>query len=135
MSSELPDYYFRVRENGALVFRVQDDLRQRRLDMDPIASVNLRTDEIKPQGARKLLEADLDAIKAWISDRKETLDWRRIDDISRAIDHMNLTAHWAQTNATDQELDAVTDTLLMAMHDLRSVLVRKKAERLAGPKA
>jgi hypothetical protein len=28
-------------------------------------------------------------------------------------------------------LERVTDTLLMAMHDLRSVLVRKKADRLA----
>ncbi len=34
------------------------------------------------------------------------------------------------------QLEEVTDALLLAMHDLRSVLVRKKAERLmAGEKA
>ena len=43
---------------------------------------------------------------------------------------MNLTTHWAQTRATDAQLDEVTDALLMAMHDLRTVLVRRKAERL-----
>jgi hypothetical protein len=35
-----------------------------------------------------------------------------------------------QTKAADAALEEVTDTLLLAMHDLRSVLVRKKAERL-----
>ena len=30
-----------------------------------------------------------------------------------------------------EELEAVTDDLLLAMHDLRSVLVRKKADRLS----
>jgi hypothetical protein len=35
-----------------------------------------------------------------------------------------------QSKASDAQLDEVTDALLLAMHDLRSVLVRKKAERL-----
>ena len=32
--------------------------------------------------------------------------------------------------ATDAQLEAVTDQLLLAMHDLRSMLVRRKADRL-----
>ncbi len=43
---------------------------------------------------------------------------------------MNLTAQWVQSRATEAQLDEVTEALLMAMFDLRSVLVRKKAERL-----
>jgi len=58
---------------------------------------------------------------------------RDIDDILRTVDHLNLTTHWAQSRATDAQLEAVTDALLLAMHDLRSLLVRKKAERLAPP--
>jgi hypothetical protein len=53
-----------------------------------------------------------------------------VDDILRAIDHLNLTAQWAQARASDEQLEEVTDSLLLAMHDLRSVLVRKKADRL-----
>jgi hypothetical protein len=55
---------------------------------------------------------------------------RDIDDILRAVDYMNLTTHWVQTKAGDDQLESVTDSLLLAMHDLRTVLVRKKAERL-----
>ncbi len=40
------------------------------------------------------------------------------------------------SKASDAQLEEVTDALLLAMHDLRSVLVRKKAERLMkGEKA
>ncbi len=130
MAGDLPDYFFRVRENGALVFRVDTENRQRRIEMDQIAVVNIRTGEIKPHGDRVLSEADLDRIKAWMRDRVELLAHRDIDDILRAVDHLNQTAQWAQSRATDEQLDAVTDDLLLAMHDLRSVLVRKKADRL-----
>ncbi|HSG55135.1 MAG TPA: hypothetical protein VLA45_06740, partial [Paracoccaceae bacterium] len=62
--------------------------------------------------------------------RTALLAAREVDDILRAVDHLNLTAQWVQTRATEEQLDAVTDTLLLAMHDLRTVLVRKKADRL-----
>ncbi len=129
--TDLPDYYFRVRENGAAVFRVDTENRLRRIDMDQIAIVNVRNGEIRPQGERKLTEEDLSEIRAWLAARQETLARRDIDDIHRAIDHLNLTAQWAQSRATDAQLDEVTDPLLLAMHDLRTVLVRRKADRLA----
>ncbi|WP_127115244.1 hypothetical protein [Shimia sediminis] len=130
MSAELPEYYFRVRENGALVFRVDTQNRQRRIDMDQIAVVNIRNGEIKPHGDRILSQADLAAIQTWMDERHEVLAHRDIDDIHRAVDYMNLTTQWAQSRATPEQLEEVTDALLLAMHDLRSVLVRKKADRL-----
>lgn len=130
MSSDLPDYFFRVRENGAFVFRVDTENRQRRIDMDQIATVNIRNGEIKPHGNRALSEEDMRVIRDWMEARRATLAERDIDDIHRAVDHLNLTAHWAQTRATDEQLEQVTDDLLLAMHDLRTVLVRKKADRL-----
>ncbi len=41
MGAELPDYYFRVRENGAAVFRVDTENRQRRIEMEQIAVINI----------------------------------------------------------------------------------------------
>ena len=128
--TDLPEYFFRVRENGAAVFRVDTENRQRRIDMDQIAVVNIRNGEVRPQGDRELSDADMAAIDTWMEERRNTLAARSIDDILRAVDHLNLTAQWAQSKATDSELEEVTDKLLMAMHDLRSVLVRKKADRL-----
>lgn len=130
MSGHLPDYYFRVRENGAFVFRVDTENRQRRIEMDQIATVNIRNGEIKPQGDRELSERDLEVIQEWMAERTALLAERDIDDIHRAVDYLNLTTQWAQAKATDAQLEAVTDDLLLAMHDLRSVLVRKKADRL-----
>jgi methionine aminopeptidase len=130
MSAELPDYYFRVRENGATVFRVETENRQRRIEMDQIAVVNVKKREIKPHGDRILSPEDIAAIEAWMAERIALLERRNIDDILRAVDCLNFTTQWVQSNATDAQLEEVTDTLLLAMHDLRSMLVRKKADRV-----
>lgn len=137
MAGELPEYYFRIRDNGAAVFRVDTENRQRRIEMEQIAVVNVRNGEIKPHGERKLTPADLHAIETWMAKRIATLAARDVDDILRTVDHLNLTTHWVQAKATGAQLDEVTDPLLLAMHDLRTVLVRKKAERMmkAGPGA
>jgi hypothetical protein len=130
MPGDLPEYYFRIRENGAAVFRVDTENRQRRIEMDQIALVNVKNGEIKPHGDRVLSTDDMTVMRDWLALRQATLARRDIDDIHRAVDHLNLTAAWAQSKATDAQLDEVTDALLLAMHDLRTVLVRRKADRL-----
>ena len=130
MLPALPEYYFRIRENGAQVFRVDTENRQQRVEMDPLAMVNLRNGEVRALGDRELSSQDLTAIETWMEERRAFLARRDLDDIHRTVDHLNLTAHWANTRASDAELEEITDRLLLAMHDLRSVLVRKKADRL-----
>lgn len=136
MAGDLPEYYFRIRENGAVVFKVDTENRQRRIELDEIATVNIRNGNIKPHGDRALSDEERRVITDWMAARTATLARRDMDDIHRAIDHLNLTAQWVQSRATDEELDEVTDALLLAMHDLRSVLVRRKADRITkGTKA
>ena len=130
MSDALPEFYFRVRDNGAFVFRVDTQNRHRRIEMDQIAVVNIRNGEIRPQGDRTLSDTEMGEIKRWMSERTALLARRDIDDIHRAVDYLNTTTHWVQSKASDDQLEEVTDRLLLAMHDLRSVLVRKKADRL-----
>jgi len=122
--------YFRVRDNGATVFRVDTENRQRRLEMDQIAVLNTNNGQIKPHSDSDLSEDEERAIKSWMAARQQALAERAIDDIFRAIDHLNLTAHWAQTRASDEDLEKFTDPWLRGMHDLRVVLVRKKSDRL-----
>lgn len=126
----LPNLYFRIRENGAAVFRLDAANRDRRLELDQIAVVNTNRGDFKAQGDHQLSPEEVTAIEDWTEKRMTQLADRTLDDIHRAIDHLNLTAQWAQTKASDEALEAVTDQLLLAMHDLRSVLVRKKADRL-----
>ena len=130
MAGDLPDYYFRIRDNGAVVFRVDTENRQRRIEMEEIAVVNVKNGTIKPHGDTILTDADKAEIEAWLQKRVALLALRDIDDIHRAVDYMNVTTQWVQTRAGDAQLEEVTDALLLAMHDLRNVLVRKKAERL-----
>ena len=129
MVNQLPDYFFRIRENGALVFRIDTENRQRRLELDQIASVNIKQGEFKPQGDMELTDHDKTAITDWIAQRQAALAKRCQDSIFRTVEHLNLAAHWANSQAEDNELEAVTEELLLAMHDLRSVLVRKKSQR------
>lgn len=131
MATDLPEYYFRIRENGAVVFRVDTANRMRRIDLDQIAVVNLRTGDIRAHAGAELSDKDLDHISLWMTDRKAIAAARDVDDIHRATDQLNMVAQWAQARATPDQLEAVTDRLLMAMHDLRTVLVRKKADRLS----
>ena len=130
MTGALPELYFRVRENGAMVFRVDTENRQRRIEMDQIAVVNVNKGEVKPHGDHTLTEEDLAAIQSWLDQRVALLARRTLDDIHRAVDHLNTTTQWVQAKATDEDLEEITDNLLLAMHDLRTVLVRKKADRV-----
>ncbi len=127
----LPELYFRIRDNGAAVFRINTENRERRIEMDQIAVVNTNRGDYKAQGDATLSADEETVINDWMQQRLAVLTARDFDDIHRAIDHLNLTAHWAQTKANDAQLEQITDDLLMAMHDLRSVLVRKKADRIS----
>ncbi len=126
MATELPEYYFRVRENGAFVFRIDTENRQRRIEMDQIASVNVKNGEVKPNGERVLSDTDMAAISDWMAARKTVLTERDMDNIRRTVEQLNLTTHWANSRASAAQLEEISDDLLLAMHDLRSVLVRKK---------
>ena len=130
MPVELPELYFRVKDNGASVFRVEAENRQKRLEMTAIANVNVRNGEVKQQGQHVLTEAEKTAIEAWKVARQADLAGRDFDNIRQTEEQLNLTTHWAQSRATPEQLEEVTDRFLLAMHDLRTVLVRKKASRM-----
>jgi len=128
--SDLPEYYFRIRENGAALFRVDTQNRQRRIEMTELAVINVKNGNVRAHGDHVLTDEEKAVITDWITERREVLAERDLDDIHRAVDYLNLTTHWAQSRASDEDLEDVTDRLLLAMHDLRSVLVRRKADRL-----
>lgn len=129
---DLPPYHFRLRDNGAVVFRVGYDSRNQRIEMEPIATVQIRNGEIRPQADRILTPVDREAIDAWLEARQARQAGREIDDAERCIEALNATAHWAQTRASTEQLEQITERMLLAIHDLRSVLVRRQADRLAG---
>lgn len=123
--------FFRVRENGAAVFKVDTENRQRRLELQQIANVNINNGNIKPQGDHILSDDERAKIVDWLEERRKLLSTRQIDDIHRAIDTLSMTSHWINSKATDEQVAEFADDLLMAMHDLRTVLVRKMSDQLS----
>ena len=131
MISPLPELYFRLRDGGASVFRMVDDARNGRLDMEQVATINLRSGEIRLGKDKNLSESEQETVDAWLADRRESQPWRRLDRAMQVIEDINQTAHWAQTEASDKDLEGVSDALFLAMHDLRQVLVRRAADRMS----
>ncbi|SFS03954.1 hypothetical protein [Yoonia litorea] len=130
MSTE-PELYFRIRENGAVVFRLDGDNRDLRISYDQIAVINTNRGDYRAHGDHELTPAEETEIQRWINDRLALLQKRESDDAARLVDQLNLATQWAQTKASDSQLDSVTDDLVQAMHDLRTVLLRKKADRIS----
>ena len=93
--------------------------------------VNTNRGDFKALGDHILTDAERQVIADWLQERLTLLSTREMDDVHRAIDQINLTSQWAQSKATDDQLNEVTEQLLLAMHDLRSILVRKKADRVS----
>lgn len=122
------DLHFRTRDNGAAVFRVETENRQRRLDLRQLAVINIRSGEIKPHGQQIPSDAETEQMNAWIEARRADLLSRERDDIERLIDQMNFAAQWFQSRAEPADVEAVANRLLLAMHDLRSTLVKKQMD-------
>ena len=91
MTTELPEYYFRIRENGAAAYRIDTENRHRRIEMEQIAVLNLKKGEVKPQGGRELSAEERKIIDDWMVERKALLARREIDDILAWIQ-----SHWPE---------------------------------------
>ena len=117
-------YYFRPRPNGAMLLQIRHDPRLRRTEMHRIAGIEAATGEIRVARNHSLTDEERTLIAEWL-ERGNGLDGRA----ARAVSEIGHIAHWAQFRATPEELDAATQDLLLAMQDLREVLVRKLAQR------
>ena len=129
MSNPLPDYYFRIKDNGAVVFRVDTENRHRRIELEKIAVINLKKDEVRVHGKHELTDADNAAIAKWIEARKAQLAGKRKDKVQQAIESLNMATHWINSQASPEEIENACDALLLAMHDMRTVLVQKRARQ------
>ena len=127
---KLPELYFRIRDNGALVFRVDAENRQGRLDLEPLAMANVRSGEIRTQGGRDITSAERREIEDWITARQAELADRDAKIAPATVEAINAAAHWVQTKASADDIDFYANALLMAMHDLRSQIVRRQADAL-----
>jgi hypothetical protein len=119
-------YYFRPRPGGAALLKITYDARLKRSRLHRIAGVEASGEVRVVEGYT--LSAEEDALIAQYLTQGNGLTGRGAD----ALRELGAIAHWAQFRATPEELAEATELLLLAMQDLREVLVRKAAQRSAG---
>ena len=119
--------YFRHRENGIVVFRMEVANRQRRIELNQIASIN-RQGEITPHKRRTPTEAEMAEIEKWQSDWQARADADNLNTTEKFLVELNQFTDWVQRRADHAEVDAHSDPLLMAILDLRQVVVRRLSE-------
>lgn len=122
-----PTLYFRRKDNGAAVYRIATG-EHARLDLQQIAVLK-QNGEVKPSGKQTPTEAELSEIAEWHDDRKSEQKARDAARVDRLVGDMNAVAQWVQANANDKQIAQSAQPILMAMHDLRTTLVRRMAGR------
>ena len=119
--------YFRHRENGIVVFRMEVANRQRRIELNQIATIS-RDGDITPHKRRAPTEAEMAEIAKWLSDWQARADAEQLNETEKFLVELNRFTDWVQRRAEHAEIDAHSDPLLMAILDLRQVVVRRLSE-------
>lgn len=121
-------YYFRARPGGAMMLRIDYDPRLRRSEMHRIAGINAKTGHVDVTEGHALTDSERLMIDGWLANGTGLQG-----DAAKMVEQIGHIAHWAQFRASPDDLASATDDLLLAMQDLREVLVRKAAQRADKP--
>ena len=121
--------YFRAKDNGALVFRITEDTNSARTELVPIATAVLRSGEIRLHSDAMLADGERVEILDWIETRKKAVAKRKRQGVDDLADELGMAAQWVKAEATDRDIEELGDRLLWGMHDLRSALIRRLAQR------
>lgn len=124
-----PEFYFRLKPDGAVMFRVDPQNRMRRIELQRIGAIHLESGRFTLHRTEPLMPEEEAAKDAWIVQRRADLAGERPESV-KIIEALNSATQWAEWFADDAELDRATDDMLLALHDLRTALVNKKIKRV-----
>ena len=111
-----------------MVFRLDVQNRQRRLELTHIATINARG-EILPHKHRQPTDTEMSEIATWWADFSHRRNNGTLSTAEVLIGDLNDMANWLAKDAGSKEVEEVSDSLLMAMHDLRQVIVRRLSQQ------
>ena len=119
--------YFRHGEKNVIVFRMEVENRQRRIELNRIARIN-PDGSIIQQKNRPPSEQELSRIQAWWEDWQRRSTAGELDRTEQFINDLNHFTDWISRRARADEIDARSDDLLTALLDLRQTVVRRLSQ-------
>lgn len=119
--------YYRIRKQGALVFRMEISNRQRRVELNQIAVINGKG-EVRPHNRRAPTEDELAEITTWWADRNLREAQGSLTDAEDFMATLNRFTQWVDKDAPLADVNTASDPLLLALLDLRQVIVRRLSE-------
>lgn len=128
MTKPLPKLYFRVKANGATVFRIDTQNREKRLLLKSIAQINFRNLECKLSQDQEFTQDEKAEVTTWLADRSGTIEKQESENVHQLTDQMGIAAHWIQTKASDTQIEQLSNSLLLSIHDLRTTLNKRMAK-------
>lgn len=123
--------YYRIRKQGAVVFRMEVSNRQRRVELNQIAIINGKG-EIRPHNRRTPSDAEIVEIAAWWADWEHRKAQGDLTDTEDFMATLNQFTQWVEKEASQAEINAASDPLLLALLDLRQTIVRRLSETDSG---
>lgn len=123
MRLELPELFFRQKNNGASVFRISTATRNGRIEFEQIATVVERNGNIKPHGDHELTEQEISQIEAWLEDFNANRASTLANDLRRVAKELNYAAAGLSASSDGgEELNAAANDLLLSVLDIQRVI-------------
>jgi hypothetical protein len=129
------ELYYRLVERGALVFRLDVSNRQRRIELTQIATIDAQGDvrpngrpDVRPNGRQPATHDELASASAWWCDWQARRAKGHLTETECFRAEINRFTEWMAREARDDEISRLSDPLLMALLDLRQVVVRRLSE-------
>lgn len=119
--------YYRHGEKHVVVFRMEVANRQRRIELNRIASI-APDGTISPHPRRLPTAAELEEIAAWWAGWRQRVANGNLDRTEEFIADLNRFTDWMARRADAAEIDARSDALLTALLDLRQTVVRRLSQ-------
>lgn len=116
--------YYRLRKQGAQVFRMEVANKQRRIELNQIASIT-QQGEIVPHKRRPASDDELTEIAAWWADWKQRDGDGTLTKTETVMSELNHFTNWIAKDAPAEEVDRLSDDLLTTLLDLRQTIVRR----------
>lgn len=127
MNLNLPKVFFRIKDNGANIFRVKTTGKTGRIELIRLGTAAIKSQKILAQDGVTITEDEYAQIREWLSQQTSS---RLPEDLRRLSRDVNLAAQQISAKTElDPELESAINNLLLSLFDLQREVTEKILRR------